>query len=311
MALSPVGSTSVYPTSVLRYGLMDVKPLEIREIVKRAGIKFLRVSRVLRHDFESYKSYGDYITSNNQAIFDTIPIPKWVDTAQLVKMYSERSIKDYEADTEFRKAADSLRQDVKDPRSLSSFIDFVMQRLESLMDDSLKSEAERFLNSNFPLSFFSKFIVLDYTMVDYLKVMKQIVKHYEIRSMMPRARSEFRLFSRIMSEMKEKIAPVIDQMDVCLLPYMRLNRYISLWNSDNYDELFKSKFLDIRKLDYSTLTELDENFKLKHTEARGFLLSVDPKIFHSEVRLEDDPTARMFNELFKSSLPTSYPRPQS
>lgn len=311
MALSSPGIISGYPTSVLRYGLIDVKPLEIREIVKRAGGKFLRISRVLRHDLESYKSYGDFVTSTNQTIFDTLPIPKWSDAAELVKIYSERSIKNYEVDTDFKKAAEALRQGVKDAKALSSFIDFVLQRLESGMSDSLESEAERFLNSNLPLSFFSKFVILDYTMVDYLKVMKQIVRHHEIRSTMPRARSEFRIFSKVMVEMKGKIAPVIDQMDICLLSYIRLNRYIELWNSNNYGELFKSKFLDIEKLDYSTFNELNENFTMKHAEARKFLLDIDPKIFHSEVRLEDDPTARMFNELFRSPLPASYPRPQS
>lgn len=311
MALSSAGGITGYPTSVLRYGLIDVKPLEIREIVKRAGVKFLRVSRVLKHDLESYKSYSDFITSNNQAIFDTIPIPKWSAAEELVKIYSERSIRNYEADTEFKNAAEALRQGVKDAISLSSFINFVLQRLESRMADSLESEAERFLNSNLQLSFFSKFVVLDYTLVDYLKAMKQMVRHYEIRSMMPRARSEFRMFSKVMMEMKGKIAPVIDQMDVCLLSYIRLDRYIELWKSESYDELFKSKFLDIRKLDYSAFNELDEIFKIKHTEARKFLLGIDPKIFHSEVRLGDDPTAKMFSKLFNSPLPASYPRAQS
>jgi hypothetical protein len=302
MALPSLGTFTSNSTSVLRYGLLDIKPIEIKETIKRAGIKFIRITRSLE-SINPQKSYFDFIKLNNEAIFSTIEIPKWFDVEKLIEIFTKRSISFYEADVELKNAVENLKKDKGKPKTLLTFVSFVQERFESAMTDSLQNEALRFLNSNFPLSFFSKFVILDYTILDYLKLLKKIVRHYEIKSNMPRARIEFRIYSRVIENMKRQIAPLIDQMDACLFSYKCLKNYIDLWNSTSYEEIFKSKFLDANKLDSSKFNELYENFNSKHMETRKLLLDAAPEIFHRELSLEDEPTARMFSKIVNLPLP--------
>jgi len=303
MAFPSAVTASDYPTSVLRFGLLDIKPIEIRKTIKRAGVKFIRITRRLER-LKPEKSYYDFVTLQNEAIFGAIDIPEWFDSEKLVKVFTERRISYYNTDKEYKRAVELLKKGEKSPGSLLSFINFAYERFKSMINDSLENEANRFLNSNFPLSFFSESIILDHTMLDYLKLLKKIVRHYDISSKRPRARSEFRIYARVIEDMKREIAPVIDQMDACLLSYICLDRYINIWNSKSYDDIFESKFLDINNLDYSAFSELFENFNSKHMETRKFLLDVAPEIFHSELDLENDPTAKMFSKLVTSPLPT-------
>jgi len=294
------GISTDYSGSALRFGLVEIKPIEVVETINRFGIKFKRTIRKFE-SLQPSQSFSDLVILNNEMIFAKIGIPDWFEAGKLVEIYSQRSIERYEQDTELKRTIEELRKSHRIGKPLLSFTRFMINRFESKREQFLEIEAERFLNSNFPLSFYNNFVVSDNTFYDFLKVLEQVVRIYEFRAMYSRS---FQVYSGHIEEMKRKIRPILDQMDACLFLESCLKKYVTVWNAKSYDEIYKEpEFLDINKLDHSRFEQLNNDFKIKLSEIRRFLLDYDPNILQKELNLENEPTAKMFSKIVM--LPSS------
>ena len=299
MSFSSFGASTGHSGSALRFGLVDIKPIEIVETIKRFGIKFRRTSRTLEN-LKPSQSYADYVTFENEAIFAKIDVPDWFETKKLINLYSKKEIMSYEKDTELKQAVEQARKSRKTGRPLLSFTQFIIRRYESYREEYLEAEATRFLLSNFPLSFYNKFVVFDNTFYDFLKILEHTVRFHEFRASTGRS---FEVYRRHIEAMKKSLNPILDQMDTCIFLASCLKRYVTLWNAESYDKLSRVEFWDIGKIDYSKFERLNNEFRMKLTETREFLLRHDPKFLQKELNLEDNPTARMFGKLIM--LPSS------
>ena len=299
MTFPPSGTSLVdYSGSALRYGLMDIKPVEVVETIKRFGLKFKKITR----KFEPLKpaqSYEDLVTFQNKTIFSTVQIPEWFDADKLVKVFSQYSIENYEKDIELKKAIEEVKKAERKGRPLLSFIQFVKGRFESRRGHYLEVEAERFLTSNFPLSFYSKFVVFDNTYYDFLKILEVKVRRYEFLASSAR---NFLMYQKRLAEMKRDIGPLIDKMDECVFACACLKKYIIVWNSKDYKEVLNPKFLDINNVDFAEFEKLYNNFSIKLRETREFMLDYNPDFLHKEIDSEER-TSRMFGKLINLSLP--------
>lgn len=298
MTLSTVAPLSDYSGSALRFGLMEIKPVEVVETIKRFGLKFKRVTR----GFESLKpaqSYEDLVTFENKAIFGTMQIPKWFDDAKLAEIFSLQSIEKYQKDTELKEMIEDLKKTERKGRPLLSFIQFMKHRFESRRDSYLEIEADRFLNSNFPLSFYNKFVVFDNTFYDFIKILEDRVRRYEFLA--SNARS-FPMYKKRIAGMKREVGPLLDKLDECVFSCIYLKKYVMVWNSKDYKEVLDPKFLNINSVDFSEFDKLCNNFNIKLRETREFILRYNPKILHKEVDSEEH-TTKMFGKLVM--LPSS------
>jgi hypothetical protein len=294
------GVATDYSSSALRFGLVDIKPIEVVETVKRFGIKFLRTTRTFE-SLQASQSYADFVTLQNEAIFSTIDIPERFDAEKLVTMLSQMRVKRYEEDTELQKAIKELRNAKTIEGPLLKYTHFIIDRFESKREEYVEVEAARFLTSNLPLSFYSKFVVFDNTYYRFLKVLEQIVRMSEFRA---RTARSFPMHSRHIEAMKKSLSPIIDQMDATFFTVSRLKKYITIWNAKDYREIEEEpKFLDINKVDYKKFEQLSNDFKGRLAETRKFLLGYEPHIIQKEPHLENEPTARMFGKL--AMLPSS------
>ena len=300
MAFAPTSGALLlgHSGSALRYGLMDIKPIEVVETIKRFGLKFRRRSRTFE-SLKPSKSYADLVTFENEAIFSTIEIPKWFDAEKLAKTFSQNSIESYENDTELKEVVENVRKAQRKGKPLLSFAQFMKHRFESKRDYYLELEAKRFLSSNFPLSFYNKLSVFDNTYYDFLKILEDTVRIYEFRASCSR---NFRMYAKKINEMKRRISPILDQTDNCFFSYSRLKRYVAIWNSKDYKEIVYPKFLDIKNLDSSEFEKLRNDYITKLRETRRFLLRYNPEIFHKKLDL-DESTRNMFGKLVM--LPSS------
>lgn len=290
---SSFGATMEYSGSALRFGLVDIKPIEVVETIKRFGIKFRKTSRMLE-SLRPSQSYADFVTLQNEAVFNKIDTPNWFATEELVEISSRRSIKRYEEDAELQEIIKELKSSDTIGRPLLRFTRFIRNRFESNREQSVAAEAVKFLNSNFPMSFYSKFVVFDNVIYDFLKIIEQIVRVYEFRA---RATRNFQMYSRQIDEMKKKIGPFIDQMDACLFTALCLEKYVSVWNAKTYEEIERPKFLDINKIDRQKFEQLYSDFNLRLAETRQFLFKYDPNFLQKELHLETEPAAKMFGKL--------------
>lgn len=299
MALATSGAPSIgYSENALRYGLVDIKPITVVENIKRLGLKFRRVTRTFE-SLQPSKSYADLVTFDNEKIFGTIEIPKWFDAEKLVKAFSQHSIQSYEKDTELKEAVENVKKAERKGRPLLSFTQFMRNRFESKRDYYVEVEAERFLNSNFPLSFFNKLVVFDNTYYAFLKILEDIVRIYEFRASVSRS---FDLYTKRFNEMKRHIIPVLDQIDSCWFSYARLKKYVLIWNSKHYEEVLNPKFLDMKNVPSSDFEEICKDYERELIETRQFLLGYSPEYLHKELD-SDESTTNMFSKLVM--LPSS------
>lgn len=290
---STATSLSGYSTNALRFGLVDIKPVEVIETIKRFGIKFKQITR----RFESLKpseSFEDFITFQNEAIFNSVEIPQWFESEKLVEIFSKSSIDQYANDQELKQIIDGMKKTTRRGKPFLSFIQFMMERFESRRTNYLELEARNFLNSNLPLSFYNKIVVFDNTYYELLRILENIIRRYEV--MASTARST-QLSFRHIERMKKAVGPIIDQLDGVLFSLLRLKKFVIIWNSKDYKEIFDHPFLDINKIDSSGFEKVNKDYNTKLSEIRAFLLNYDPNVFYKT--LDSDPTtARMFGQLF-------------
>lgn len=294
---SPFGVATDYSGSALRFGLVDVKPIEVVDTIKKFGIKFTRKTQA----FESLRpseSFADFVTLENEAIIARILVPDWFEAERVIRIFSQRSIKRYEEDAELQKAIKELRSSKAIEGPLLRFTRFIINRFESKREEYVEIEAGRFLASNFPLSFYRRFIVFDNTYYDLLKVSEQIVRFSEFHA---RTARNFQMYSRQIETMKRTLSPLIDQMDICFFAASCLKKYISIWNAKTYEELERGpEFLDLKNIDGQEFERLCNDFEARLLEMRELLLKHDPRIIRKEPRLENEPTAKMFGKLVMS-----------
>lgn len=281
--------------SALRTGLLDIKPFEISRTIKKFGVKLTEVIR----GFETLKparSFSEVVSQSNQAIFSMIEIPPRFEANKLAELYSRNIIKAYDQDIELKEIVKKIETKTT-ATPLSDLVRFVMSRLSSDSERSLEIEAASFLNSNFPLSFYNRFIVFDNVYCDFLKILEKTVGYYEVTSSVagdPRRRNMY------ISEMKKKIGPMIDQMDTTFFEYLSLRRYIKIWNSETYEDLERQTFFDSKRTNSAKLNQLVDNLELKLSETRKQILQ-SPYWTPQKVDFNMEPAGRMFSEILMMS----------
>jgi hypothetical protein len=225
-------------------------------------MKFRRITRTFEQ-LKPTQSYADMVTFQNEAVLGTIEIPKRFDAAELVSIFSKKSIENYEKDVEWKKAVDEVKQSDRKGRPLLSLIQFAKSRFESSRDVYLEIEAHRFLRSNLPLSFYNRLVTFDNTYDDFLNIMEKEVRFHEFYASCAR---NFDMYRKKIGEMRSLLSPLIDEMDKCYFSYVRLKKYVSIWNARDYAELFDPKFLDIKNVDFSKFQEIFDEYNRKLVE---------------------------------------------
>ena len=238
--------------TALRYGLVDIEPFEISKIVKKFGLRFRVTERGFRPSTPS-KDFEELVFAKYSNLFQTIEVPEIFDVDVLVEVISKAHVKAYERDEEIKKAIEEIRDAQRKCRPLLNFIRLLRRRRESAFSRGLRRYASRFLKSNFPLSFFTKLATFDSLIIDFLQIMEGIVRIYEFKASAAR---NFQRYQRIIKEMQRKLIPIIDELDLCDLAYLRLKWYVYLWNSEDYEDIFEPKFLDLNRVDLFEFQDL-------------------------------------------------------
>jgi hypothetical protein len=282
--------------SALRTGLINIKPFEISRTIKRFGTKFTKIVR----GFEALspaRSFPEIVTQSNQAIFSLIEIPARFEADKLVELYTQNIIQAYEQDIELKESVKKIETKAS-ATPLSDFVSFIKRRLDSYTERNLEEEAVCFLNSNFPLSFYNRFVVFNNVYLDFLNIVEKTVKYYETISS---AAGDSKRRNMYISQMKKKIAPMIDQMDTTFLYYLCLKRYIRIWNCETYEDIIGGQiFLDINKVDATKLKQLVDDFEIRLSEARKQILR-SPYWKPQEFNFNEEPTGRMVSEIIMMS----------
>lgn len=289
--------------TALRAGLIDIKPIELKERFKRFGITFTRV----RRSFETTAKtdYLGYCDTMNRNVLSFIQVPPRFDQEKVYDILMKMDEEDYEQDTEFKKALKRLTEQ-KSQRSthidsLISFVTFLKERDTNQMRDRIKMESRMFLRSNLPLDLFSDFVTHKYTLTMCADNILGILKKYRPFLMTGRARSTFIVYQNWFGKMKTELRPVIDQMDDLLFSKYSLVLYLTLASAKTYDEIENIKYLRKESLDQKEYERLRAQFNFDLLNMRKFLFSSRYAPTIPEIK-EDDPTTRMLGNILLSAV---------
>lgn len=283
------------PSSTLRYVLLNVRPIPFEEIQKIKGIKF-RV-RGIRYEAEKqFDKIEDFVTFRYEQIFSRLPIPESLDMEQIFERIVNTTIRKIKEDKEI------MAEMEKKETSLFKFVMLIKERFEKNLFDYYASEANRFLRSNLPLSFFVQTSAFIDTYQKYLSLVERIVKRYEILSSIKR-RDQIRAREEQLNIMKKVLAPLIDRMDLFTTDMLSLKLYVIIWSAESIEETENPRFLNIEKLDHTYFQEYLKNYNIQLKNVRKVLFELsknyDPELFRKEI-MPDESAATMFSKILLS-----------
>lgn len=240
MALGAIGgSTGLDTNSILRVGLTGLKPIKVSEIIKRYGIKFRSVYTKYELDAE-ITSIEDYTNIRYSQIFSNIKIPEHFEIEKLTEYYSNRTIKAYNEDKEYKEKVEEVK---KSRGSLGPFLDFIKYMKSRYQDDINKLyevNAKNFYASDLPFSLYNDFSRTDHMYASFLNLLHHTLNYYD-RRIISVAKGNQLKFNKTFGEMKNELDVVFDLIDDMIFKEKCLQRLIVIWNVDNYDNLKKIK----------------------------------------------------------------------
>lgn len=292
-------SSIEYPSSALRYALLNVKPIPFEEIVKIKGIKFKKKGIRYEPEKQRFDKIEDFVTFRYEQIFSRMPIPESFCPEHIFDHFVSTTIKKIEEDKELKKELE------KKEKSLFGFVDFIKKRFENNVVDYYMSEANRFHRSNLPLSFFAQTSMFINTYQKYLSLVKRIVRRYEILPSLRGVRNPLRAHEYHLNSMKRVLAPLIDRMDLFCIDALSLKLYVIIWSAETLEEIEDPSFLDIKKLDPNYFQEYLTSYstQLKNIRKLIFKMSMkyDPEIFNKEIEPANSVTT-MLSKLLSPPL---------
>lgn len=287
-----------YPSSVLRYGLLSVKPIRFEEVRKMKGMKFL-VKGIRYEPEKSIEKFEDFVGLRIGQILDRMPLPESYSAEKIYDHFVKNSLEQFDEDGELKRELE------KRGTSLLGFVKFFKSRYEKEIPLSYSGEADRFLRSNLPLSFFAQTSMFINTYQKYLTIIKEVVGRYESLAGIAGVRDRDRHIGQQLNKMKYVLSPLIDEMDKCAIEINALKTYICIWCADRFEDIDDPRFLDINKLDPAVLDEYKLNYDTEHKNMRKMIYetaaSYVPNLLQKEIMPEDS-VAVMLSKLLSSDM---------
>jgi len=286
-----VSQTISYPQNSLRFGLLDIKPVEITENTKLGNIRF-KVTKTKLEPTKPVNTFEELVTADNTEIFTSVSIPEKFKIPDLIKAFANMSLKRFENDVELQQEIKNMNRSDRG-KPFYNFISFMKHRFEKEKNGRLDIEAQRFLMSNLPLTFYNKFAVFDSVYYDFLRTVQEIVRAHEFAAQYSRSNQ---MYAKKIVAMQHELDPIINKFDECSYAYSRLKKYIIIWNAESLNELNWPKFLDINKIEATEFEQLSKEFDVKLKEMKNILLEQASNV-SCKIVDANEPTAKMIRNI--------------
>jgi|GEM_PF-3737490 len=243
------------------------------------------------------KSFEEYVRMKNEFLVNSITSPPHFDRKKIVDLLTSYTIDSVKKDPKLYKFLN-----IEKRKGLNRILEFVESMLQNMENDekvSINTQAENFLSSDFPLSFFTNFLVLEKVEEAYLHYLKAAIKHYKVLLSFPEIRNNQRRRLHILSEIKQNLYPFFRKFEDCMFSKDCLSLFIFLYNSDSYDDLFKNKRVTIKKLDQTELKRLQDKFEKDIDDFNQIISKVAPEHLYKEMD-NDSPVAIAFSNVMSS-----------
>jgi hypothetical protein len=289
--LGPVDSVSA-----LRCGFASLKPISVRETIRKWGLKLTTV----RWQFEGsasnndwVKSYPSYVKLLNSAVLERVKLPETVDSQMLADMLTKTSIEQFEKDHELKSALAKVESEKESAGPFMTFTRFLRKRFEEKRAGTVQAKAEMFMHSNLPFSYFSDLVMSNEIYEGFLDALQRKLGLYE-SVWFKRAYNNPEQFKRKFREMQASLSPLFDVMERTLFSEKCLNVLVFGSNCKGASSLFSIDFLDIEKIDYAQFERLTHEFDSNLNSCVSLIVSMEPNSFS---RLPNTDLNKVFSEL--------------
>jgi len=300
---SPSSLGMVETPSIIRYGLTGLRPVRVRNIIKKFGVKFEQILIKFKPT-ELPNTYTEYISDRYKEIFSIIPVPEYFDSQKLIDFYVRKSLEIYEKDKELSKMVEEIK---KTKGSLSPLIDFIVfckNRYNESIEETYDSAVRIFYMSDFPFIILSDFMRSIHVFAEFLNLLHSILMYYQKR-MIGRARSDDKYFYKMTKMMKKELNQAIDLIDGLLFSNKTLFCLISIWNAKSYKELESLKFISINEVPKNAFEKFYNVFKREITNTRYIILKHPRYRINEKMNIKPPQPEFDFTEYIREIL-TSY-----
>jgi cell fate (sporulation/competence/biofilm development) regulator YlbF (YheA/YmcA/DUF963 family) len=281
--------------SALRCGFASLKPISIKETVKKWG---LRVTSV-RWRFEGasdndwVKNYPSYITLLNNSVLEKIKLPEAVDSRMLADMITKAAIERFEKDHELKSALGKVEAEKESAKPFVEFTQFLRKRFEENRLKTANAKAEAFMHSNLPFSYFSNLVMSNEIYEGFLDALQRKLTLYE-SVWFKRAFNNPEQFKRKFREMQASLSPLFDAIERIVFTERCLNVLVVGSNCKDAASLFSVDFLDVKKIDYQQFEPFLVEFDSNLNSCVSLIVSMEPNSF---AHLPNTDLNKVFSEL--------------
>jgi len=274
------------PTSALRIGLLDLKPIEVSEKVKQFGLSIRRKFTI----FEPTSSITDYYMTTNANIVNNIPIPARFEKEKLVTYLTEKMGSFINEDKDLSRILSIVKEKKHDVFVINDFVSEIITYFEANLNEYTRIEAKTFLESDLPLCYFADFVRFNKLNYAFLSHLNSRIKWYKLLCSTKEAKNNIRIYQNHFAQMKREFSPLLGQSDKAYISQSSLKLYILLQNSNNYEDIFEFKPLKMSNLNDKDLLELHSSYDQNLSILNGILYISDHSFMKEITNFAPPPT---------------------
>lgn len=236
--------------STFRFGLCSLQPVEQAFEKKVGHLKFIMKRLSLQPSY----SFEDYTKFSSLAIVNRIDhMPENFEKEKLAEVMTGWYREAVERDSDLAEAVRNLGTgglySDQGQRNFHGFISTVSRKYSENLEDFIKGEMSRFVDSDLSFSLFDQLCMFHRTYARFMKLMelqttslmKQVAMYHRERGI---KRSK-----PMVDQFKNRVRPIVDVADQGWISSLSLDLYLDICNSRDYQDIFKPKTLCRERLD--------------------------------------------------------------
>jgi hypothetical protein len=257
---------------------------------RRSLRRYLVVRRSLVPD--KVRTIDDYVGLMTANALSHISVPERFDKDKLaevlVNKHKQRICSDKELVDALKKLETRSKRSTSLVDGLYDYVTFLCEHDKKHRERDSLINASMFLASDgISFTLFADIALSDNTVGAYLSALHLAIGRTKKMMNLPRARNEFRISDRRFQDLKRRLAPLIDAVDIAMFREYCLKLYLLLVNAATYEEALSPKTLTINNANPDEVRRLQLELQADLKIAREHLLQSEYSTSETKFLEED------------------------
>jgi hypothetical protein len=157
--------------------------------------------------------------------------------------------------------------------SLIALLSKFVKRYDEQLDNTVKAQMTKFLNSDLPFSVFDQLSMFNRTYAKFLPTVAEASRRMHTRVASSHRSRGIRGSAIPLEDFKKKISPLLISCDFAWLSYFGLNLYLEVTHSERLQDLFQPKPFELKRLNPQEFNRLVRELSVHNDEFRESLIT--------------------------------------